>query len=81
MMCHAYIHIHMITLHMDATMTQKMTREQKQMAKLLKKLRKNVMLMDGKKERWVDDTVHGPSWDAADLEALEMFREMKRREF
>jgi len=50
------------------------------MQKLMKKLRKDAQQDAGKKQRWVDDTVHGRP-GAEDLLALELFRDMKRREF
>jgi len=75
---HAHIHIH--NPYTDDDMTQKMTRDQKQMQKLMKKLRKDAQQDAGKKQRWVDVTVHGQP-GAEDLLALELFRDMKRREF
>jgi len=46
----------------------------------MKKLRKDAQQDAGKKQRWVDVTVHGQP-GAEDLLALELFRDMKRREF
>jgi len=61
-------------------MAQNMSREMKQMQKLMKKLRKVAQQDAGKPERWVDLTVQGRP-DAQDLDAQELFRDMKRREF
>ena len=76
----ARAHTYTQPLDTDDDMTQKMSRDQKQMQKLMKKLRKDAQQDAGKKQRWVDDTVHGRP-GAEDLLALELFRDMKRREF
>ena len=59
-------------------MTQKLSREEREMQKLLKKIRKKAAGVPQEK-RWQDPTTRRD--DAGVEEALDLFREMKRREF
>ena len=73
-------------------MTQRLTREQKEMAALMKKIQKALpkrpLTDDGdeetpkkkKKGHFVDRSAE-KDWDVKDVEADVLFREMKRRDF
>lgn len=59
-------------------MTQKLSREEREMQRLLKKIQKKVKTVPQNK-RWQDATTRRD--DEGMEEALDLFREMKRREF
>jgi hypothetical protein len=59
-------------------MTQKLSREEREMQKLLKKIQKKAKSVPMEK-RWQDPTTRRD--DAGVEEALDLFREMKKREF
>ena len=67
-----------ITLNQGDDMTQKLSREEREMQKLLKKIRKKAAGVPADK-RWQDPTTRRD--DEGVEEALDLFREMKRREF
>jgi len=64
--------------HTGDDMTQKLSREEREMQRLLKKIRKKAAGVPVEK-RWQDPTTRRD--DAGVEEALDLFREMKRREF
>jgi len=59
-------------------MTQKLSREEREMLKLMKKIQKQVKVVPREK-RWQDRTTRRD--DEGVQEALDLFREMKQREF
>ena len=59
-------------------MTQKLSREEREMQRLLKKIRKKAAGVPAEK-RWQDPTTRRDDEGVED--ALDLFREMKRREF
>lgn len=59
-------------------MTQKLSREEREMQRLLKKIQKKAKTVPAEK-RWQDPTTRRD--DEGVEEALDLFREMKRREF
>ena len=59
-------------------MTQKLSREEREMLKLMKKIQKQVKVVP-REHRWQDVTARRD--DEGVQEALDLFREMKQREF
>jgi len=59
-------------------MTQKLSREEREMLTLMKKIQKQVKVVPREK-RWQDRTTRRD--DEGVQEALDLFREMKQREF
>ena len=59
-------------------MTQKLSREEREMQRLLKKIQKKVKSVPAEK-RWQDPTTRRDDEGVED--ALNLFQEMKRREF